>query len=195
LTPIVGEVWFFGEEPENEKGVCNMCGIWTIKQYREAAAEGNTYQIIGEYVNAAGQEAIMVRHNFEGGEPDIYNVYSEDGRDVNTSFWVYEDEENTQEQLAQAEMTERGFRLKSEAVIATNETTPSSGVVRVQGKTLDEWSEQGRLNEDRDIDDHIHPEPPVDREATEEETRAFTNSLTQDEREYIELKLLFSALA
>lgn len=50
----------------------------------------------------------------------------------------------------------------------------------VQGKTMEEWAEEGRLNETRES--HVHPEAPEGRPATQQERDALVASLTADEK-------------
>ncbi len=147
-----------------------MCGIITQRQYRELAANKQTgYRILGEYTNDQNQTALIVADPYG----DVSNIYSEDGREYSI-FWGKASETRKQQEFAEKAMAERGFKL----VVQTN-LPEQSTEVRVQGKTLAEWEEEGRLNEDRK--DHIHPTQPTDRPPTPDENAAWGNSLTDEE--------------
>lgn len=141
-----------------------MCRNVSIAEYREG---WNGYTIEGEYVKPHTdpiQEGLIVK----GIYGSLYNIYNAAGSD-------YEYFESLDE--AQQNMLEHGFVIKSDAVALEQ---PAEQPVRVQGKTLDEWEAQGKLNESLPHEEHVHPVEPQG-EATEDELTAFVNSLTDEE--------------
>ena len=178
-----------------------MCGVITINDYRRLAANQQSgYTITAEYTNEAGQTAITVKDPFG----DTTNIYKADGTEYDISMWRLP--KNMQAKAAAQAMQEHGFtnqaqittapittgpittdgngntvetpeeiaafRAEFDAAVAADPTT-----ITVQGRTLAQWAEEGDLNENRDQDQHVHPEPPTGK-ATGAEMLAFINSLT-----------------
>lgn len=169
-----------------------MCSTWTQKQWQDAANKTGTYSVIGTFQNAEGRTAIQVKE-LGGSFTDLYwNVYSEDGIDAN----VY-----TSPGEANKRMEARGFtpvEQTTTAAIAEAAERDAGRQVRVQGRTFEEWAQVGRDNESRADKDRIHPYHPrnhgEDRAATEDEMKAFELSLPPDEREFLGMLTLLSAL-
>ena len=141
-----------------------MCGIVSIDQYRAQYAD----QIKVEYTNPkTGAEALIVQSWASG---PVYTIESDDGREYRSHTYGPNGLRSYEEQIiaAHTRLTGLGYYVQGEEP-------------RVQGKTLDEWEKEGYLNDERDPEDHVHPEQPEGREPTSLEMMAFINSLSLDE--------------
>ena len=115
----------------------------------EYRAGWNGFTIEGEYVQPDGSEGLVVKSRYGS----YYAIRNASGSD-------YKYFENLPD--AQWDMEKHGFALK--------------GVV--QGRTLTEWEEQGKLNESRLPKERVNPVMPTDRDETEDEKLAYVNSMT-----------------
>jgi len=121
----------------------------------EYRAGWNGFTIEGEYVQPDGSEGLVVKSRYGS----YYAIRNASGSD-------YKYFENLPD--AQWDMEKHGFALK--------------GVV--QGRTLTEWEEQGKLNESRLPKERVNPVMPTDWDATEDEKLAYVNSMTPLEAAY-----------
>jgi hypothetical protein len=186
-----------------------MCKAWTQEDYRK---DDYTDEVI-EYQDSEGKLAITVV-DIVG---DHTNVYSEDGK-FYEHFWFGGDGIKVQRNRAAKAMAKKGFTLRvipqevtavavatavvqpifagnGSVVESSNITQPLTEVapVVVQGRTIAQWHEEGRLNEGRALDDHVHPAPPADGEvATNDTIEAFAASCTVDETSLILLQQLYA---
>ena len=167
-----------------------MCGIWNQNQWRMAANdETSGYTLLGEYKNGQGDVALMMKNMYG----TITNVY--DVRGVDTMAFARRRAETEEDRLNRANqaMTKHGFSPIVAAIepvrvpwIAELATT-NQQAERPFGRTLAEWKQVGKDNQNREPADHIHPDLPEDREPTMQEDAAYRASLTEQEEFLISL--------
>jgi len=136
----------------------------SIEEYR---AGWNDFTIEGEYVKPDGSEGLIVKSRY-GSFYAIRNASRSDYR----YFESLPD--------AQRDMEKHGFTLRvpQEARDVTEYLREREAQVTVQGRTLAEWEEQGKLNESRLPKERVNPVMPTDRDETEDEKLAYVNSMT-----------------
>lgn len=167
----------------------------------------NNYNLLDTRYNAQGQRAITVQETF--GDKDVRNIYSEDGHDAPWFFgrnrkanaakalvergFTYETDPTTKVKGLQVGTVVLDEAVEVEATqanatVALVDTDPSTVTspeqitddMVVQGRTIAQWEEESKLNEDRDPKDHVHPEVKGD-EPTALELAAFIASTTVEE--------------
>ncbi len=141
-----------------------MCIDVSIEQYRNGWRD---YTVVAEYTHTeTGKEAIIAKSP----AGHLFNTYNAKGSSYQ-GFWNYGETPEELMRRAHEAMTERGFILKGEVL-----KSDASALVTVQGRTLDEWEEQGRINATLLPEERIHP--VLSTVETEDEKLAYVASMT-----------------
>ena len=152
-----------------------MCMTVSIEEYREGWKD---FTIEGEYVKPDGSEGLIVKSRYGS----FYAIRNASGSDYKF-FETLPD--------AQWDMEKHGFTLKGvvqglavgevvtdEARDVTEYLREREAQVQVQGRTLAEWEEQGKINATLPPEQRVHPTHIDD---SEDELTALVNSMTEEE--------------
>jgi len=136
----------------------------SIEEYR---AGWNDFTIEGEYVKPDGSEGLIVKNRYGS----FYAIRNASGSD----YRYFESLPDVQR-----DMEKHGFTPKApqEAQDVVEYLREREAQVQVQGRTLAEWEEQGKLNESLPPEQRVHP---VKIDESDDELTALVNSLTDEE--------------